>query len=74
MVAILIELRIPPDARNGTLIYPAGSSGITHFFVPSILDRILLEGLISDALQVIHKGLLIGQHVVHVTVLAPLNL
>lgn len=47
---------------------------ITHFFVLLVLDRVLLEGLISDALQVIHKGLLIGQHLVHVTVLAPLNL
>jgi len=74
MVAILIELRIPPDARDGTLIYPAGIKWTTHFFVLLILDRILLERLISDALQVIHKGLLIGQHVVHVIALAPLNL
>jgi hypothetical protein len=69
-VAIQIKQRIPPVARHGAFIYPRDQVA-TYFFILLVLHRVLLERLISDALQVIHKGLSMGQHVVHVTALAP---
>jgi|HubBroStandDraft_3_1064219.scaffolds.fasta_scaffold417933_1 hypothetical protein len=50
----------------GTFVSPLHQEA-TYLFILLVLDRILLERLISDALQVIHKGLSTGQHVVHVT-------
>jgi hypothetical protein len=53
-------------ASYGTFVYPLHQA-TTYIFILLILHRILLERLISDALQIIRKGLSMGQHVVHVT-------
>jgi hypothetical protein len=56
MVAIQIKLRIPPAARHGTFIYPLKGFA-TYLFIFLVLHGVLFERLISDALQIIHKGL-----------------
>jgi hypothetical protein len=54
--AIQTEPHIPPVAGNGALFIPCIQDD-TYFFIFLVLYRVLFEGLISDTLQVIHKGL-----------------
>lgn len=56
MVAIQTKLRIPPAARHGTSIYPLKGFA-TYLFILLVLHGVLFERLISDSLQIVHKGL-----------------